>query len=664
MLAIYARLSQDKGDNISSIENQIYFGKEYAKKLNLSYKIYQDVGVSGTLPIEQRSALLSMMEDILSKKITDVYAYEQSRLERNTETWRSLCLFFKENNIKLHFNNGEFNYDSPDGFLNSNILSIFNSFFVKLTKQKIVNALQKNIENGKVHASPPFGYTKDSNKFLIINEEESEIVKRIYAMSLEGKGTDKIAEILNLEEVPTAYSKLEKGGIYKVRDKYNPNLITEKKKSDAKWRGRTIQGIIKNTIYKGQRFWRGNYYPAPSIFDEVYWQKVNANLQKNRNNTGKKVEHKYLLKGIIKCNCGRNMYGRSRVSKRDHTYICSSRRYKGENCGNRAINIDKIENLIWEHFFIRKELLNMLNQAPNERDKLLESLIKDKEIIENKINESQREKTNLIRNVAKGNLKDEDVKDEVERIENDINRLNLEKSQYDSRIADVQNFESLIVETRTDFENFSKDVDFDTKRSLIHKYVEKIIVAYDDGKEHKNGHKFPPYTYHIQIEFKNGIVKENYIYNVKNDIIVSLRDRAFKLLTENGIVEAMNSDMIDKSIILLSDGTILLKPFWGKDNCTDILDNTIIPYGDVRTWNVKKVVDFYTLNKTWFCKESGINILTENKTDKSYQWLVKNYKNYKDKPLIEWVTFLFEALKYNDNGLLVSKRKTKSKFKE
>jgi len=663
MLAIYARISQDKGDNISSIENQIHFGKEYAKKLNLSYKVYQDVGVSGTLPIEQRSALLNMMEDILSGEITDVYAYEQSRLERNTTTWGSLCLFFKENNIKLHFNSGEFNFDSPDSFLNSGILSVFNSFFVKLTQQKIVNALQKNIENGKVHASPPFGYTKDSNKFLIINEEESRIVKRIYAMSLEGKGTDKIAEILNLEGVSTAYSKLEKGGVYKVRDRYNPTIITEKKKSDAKWRGRTIQGIIKNTIYKGQRFWRGNYYSVPAIFDEVYWQKVNENLQKNRNNTGKKVEHKYLLKGIIKCNCGRNMYGRSRVSKRDHTYICSSRRYKGENCGNRAINIDKIEKIIWEHFFIRKELLELLNNSSGSQNEILENLKQEESLLDKKIEDNQKSRSNLVRAISNGVINDEDARDEISKIKENLAKYSLDKTLIASRVADVQNFESLLVDTRTDFENFSKDVDFETKRNLIHKYVEKIIVAYDNGREHKNGFKYPPYTYHIQIEFKNGIVKENYIYNVKNDIIVSFRDKAFKLLTENGIVETMDSDMIDKSIILLSNGKFLYKPFLEKDNCRYILDNTIIPHGDLRTWNVKKVVDFYTVNMTWLCKESGINILTENKTTESYQWSVTNYKNYQDRPLIEWVTFLFEALNYK-NLLVTPKAKSKSKPKE
>ncbi|WP_295230339.1 recombinase family protein [uncultured Chryseobacterium sp.] len=664
MLAIYARVSQDKDDEKNSIETQIALGKTYAQTKGLSYEIYEDNGVSGTLEIEKRPALYELVKDIASKKITHVFSYDQSRLERNNAVWSTLYLLFQRDDIKLYFyNTGDFDFLEDKNFLMSNMLSIFNSFYVKLTKKKVVTALQRNVEAGKVHASPPFGYTKDSNKTLIINEKESKIVERIYQMSLEGKGTDKIAEILNLEEVPTAYSKLAKGGVYKVRDKYNPNLITEKKKSDAKWRGRTIQGIIKNTIYKGQRFWRGNYYPAPAIFDEVYWQKVNENLQNNRNNTGKKVEHKYLLKGIIKCNCGRNMYGRSRVNKRDHTYICSSRRYKGENCGNRAINIDKIEKIIWEHFFIRKELLELLNNSSGSQNKILEELKQEESLLDKKIEDNHKSRNNLVRAISNGVINDEDAKDEINKIKENLAKYTVNKALIASRVADVQNFESLLVDTRTDFENFSRDVDFDTKRNLIHKYVERIIVVYDDGREYKNGVKYPPYTYHIQIEFKNGIVKENYIYNVKNNIIMSLRDRTFKLLTGNGIVETMDSDMIDKSIIPLSNGKFLLKPFLGKDNCTYILDNTIIPHGDLRTWDVKKIVDFYTLNKTWLCKESGINILTENKTDESYQWFVRNYKNYQDKPIIEWVTFLFESFNYNDL-LVASKARIKSKLKE
>ena len=37
-------------------------------------------------------------------------------------------------------------------------------------------------------------------------------------------------------------------------------------------------------------------------------------------------------------------------------YACGSKRNKKTNCGSRAINIDVIENFIWQRFFADKEL--------------------------------------------------------------------------------------------------------------------------------------------------------------------------------------------------------------------------------------------------------------------------------------------------------------------
>ncbi|WP_337084888.1 recombinase family protein [Elizabethkingia anophelis] len=649
MLAIYARVSQDKDDNQNSIETQVDLGKRYADKLGLNYDIYADNNISGTLEIENRPELFRMLQDIASEKITHIFAYDQSRLERNNVVWSNLYMLFQKNSIKLYFQaDGDFDFESDSNFLTSNILSVFNSFYVKLTKKKVITALQRNVENGKVHAKPPFGYDKDENKLLIINNKESEIVKRIYKMSLEGKGTDKIAEILNYEGVLTAYSKLEKGGVYKIRDRYNPNIVIEKKKSDAKWRGRTIQGIIKNTIYMGKRSWKGKFYPAPAIFDEVYWQKVNENLKKNRNNTGKKVEHKYLLKGIIKCGCGKNMYGRSRVNKRDHTYICSSRRYKGESCGNKSINIDKIENLIWENFFIRKELLELLNNSSDNQNSLLEHIKQEEALLDQRIINLKKNKSNLIKAISNNIITDDDAKSEINNINNSLIKHSQDKISLASRIVDIRNFKSLIIDTRADFEAFSADVDFDTKRTLINKYIERIIISYDNGKKLQNGNTLPKHIYYIQIEFKNNIIKENYIYNIKNNVIISLRDSKFKLLSNEGIVDALDFTTLGKVLMRLSNGKVITKPIIGKDNQTIILSNTIIPYGDAKLWSIQNIVDFYTLNTTWLSEKTGINIITENKNLKSYQLLVKEYCNYKNKPLIDWVTFLYKTFGYND----------------
>lgn len=635
MLAIYVRVSQDKDDEKNSIETQISLGRAYAQTIGLEYEIYEDNGISGTLEIEKRPALYELVQDVASKKITHVFAYDQSRLERNNAVWSTLCFLFQKDDINLFFqNSGEFDFSLDTNFLTSNMLSIFNSFYVKLTKKKVITALQRNVEAGKVHASPPFGYTKDSNKLLIVDKEEAKIVERIYAMSLEGKGTDKIAEILNLEGILTAYNKLEKGGIYKIRDRYNHSIITERKKSDAKWRGKTIQGIIKNTIYKGERIWRGKLYYAPAIIDEVYWQKVNDNLQNNRNNTGKKVEHKYLLKGIIKCHCGKNMYGRSRVSKRDHTYICSSRRNKVENCGSRAINIDKIENLIWEHFFIREELLKLLNEASNSGDEVLEKLFIEKELLEKKLQDNEKGKQNLMKFIVGGAITMDDAKTQLEQIKNNTSKIRIEISEIVLRISNFKDFERLVVETKEDFKQYTLETDFEVKRNLVHRYIEKIIVAYNETTEFPN-------CYSLEIGFKNEIVREKYFFRVKDGYLFSFRDRAIRKLVDSEIQYIVSFEDMNEQCLHTQKG-ILLKPHFDHGDSLEFIKNTFIPYGEIRSWTLEKVIEFYDLNPHWLCNDSGLNIYALDKSSPVYEWFVENYSNYKGKGIKEWFIILFE----------------------
>ncbi|GAK99682.1 hypothetical protein JCM19314_3727 [Nonlabens ulvanivorans] len=56
-----------------------------------------------------------------------------------------------------------------------------------------------------------YGYTKDENKYVIIDEEEAEVVREMYKMCLEGKGTRAIATILNERGVKTRYQKMPEG---------------------------------------------------------------------------------------------------------------------------------------------------------------------------------------------------------------------------------------------------------------------------------------------------------------------------------------------------------------------------------------------------------------------------------------------------------------------
>jgi DNA invertase Pin-like site-specific DNA recombinase len=195
MLAIYTRISKDRKDQVST-DNQAERGKALAKVLKIGYKIYEDKGVSGTSDIKDRPSLFSLLQDIEARIITKVYCYDQSRLERQPEVRFVLLNKFAKYEIDLYYESGKVK-DDPDTKLIGGINSVVNNYFVQITKIKIKMALSSNAEKGKVHAIPPFGYYKDDNNKYAIDNEYSQVVKDIYALSLDGVGTNKIAEVLN-----------------------------------------------------------------------------------------------------------------------------------------------------------------------------------------------------------------------------------------------------------------------------------------------------------------------------------------------------------------------------------------------------------------------------------------------------------------------------------
>jgi len=360
MLGIYCRISKEKEQGKDrSINEQRLSGIELADKLGVEYEVYIDEGVSGTLAIKERPALFKLVQDTIDNKINMFYYYDASRLEREPETYLYLTNLFIKKNIRCYTNNGELDF-SAETVAFGTIMSALNKLSVEITKQKVKSVLKRNAENGKVHAIAPYGYKKGENNLMVIDDAQAEIIKRIYALSLSGVGTIKIASILNKENIPTAYNLIAKGGTLSVKNKYT-NKITTRDKSKIVWSGGTIQRILTNTTYKGIRTFAGVDYDCPAIFDKHYWQKVNDNLKNNSNTSGVSTEHKYLLKGLLRCGrCGRNYYGRTRISKRDNYYTCSSKRITNHNCRNRSINIDVLDDIIWSRFIGDGKLLHFI----------------------------------------------------------------------------------------------------------------------------------------------------------------------------------------------------------------------------------------------------------------------------------------------------------------
>ena len=512
MLAIYCRISQEKLEGKDrSINDQKLLGIDLAKSLSLSYEVYIDEGISGTKDIKDRPAFASMLDDIADGKITHVYAYDQSRLERSPETRFVFKRLLKENDVLLYTDNGLVDTESDEGEMMGDFLSIINQYYARITARKIKSVLKRNAKEGKAHAKVmPFGYTKNEGGYLVINEEEAGIVKEVYSKSLAGIGSSTIKNWLNDSGIPTKYNTM--GGTLTTINRFTGKK-TVKAKKDIIWSDKQVQDMLRNPIYKGKRKWGKEYYDCPAIFEADYWQKVNDNLPKNKKHSGKKVDHLYLLKGLLECGaegCGRNMYGRKRVNLKDNAYICSSKRIPTENCGSRGINIDYLEDMIFSRFLKGDRLLDLVKNSleTEENQNRVVELRKAIAGIQKELKSLGEQRKKAIRLTLMDEISENDIEPELKRIRQRVGDKELELNELKKELEFLSKGAKITADIKTDIDSIRDNIPFNTKRDLIHKYLRRIVVSYWEAiGEHV-----------IKIHFNIPIRTEEFVTNRKGKI--------------------------------------------------------------------------------------------------------------------------------------------------
>ena len=459
MLAIYTRLSKEDADS-TSIENQLREGKFFAKDNGFNdIKIYNEgQGISGGAEIKDRPQLFKLLQDIIDNEIKTVWFRNQNRLERNSTTWHIFTTEAKKHKVDIYFNDKLFDFENPQDNLFGTITSALNQYQKDLQSAQTKRTLKDNAREGRVWSVVAYGYKSD-NGFLAIDELEAEVVKEIYNLSLSGVGTLTIANRLNEKGIATRKNKI--------------------------FRPHTILTIIKNSIYKGERLFSNEIFDCPIIIEPNLWQQVNDNLKNNRNNSGKRVEHKYLLKGLLKCGiCERNYYGRKRLTGKDNSYICSSRRHKDLACYNKGIFIPFLEELIWGQLFTKSLFLNAYQDfiSNNDNDSKVSDIKKEIDDIDIKIYKNNK-KINKLLDLL---LDDEQelnaeskklIKSKINPIEIENNTL---KEKRKNNIDDIEQFEnyndsSMLELLNRDYLNPS----FNTKKELINSFIKNIIITFD-----------------------------------------------------------------------------------------------------------------------------------------------------------------------------------------
>ena len=207
---LYLRLSRDDelmGES-NSITNQRRLLEEYANKNGfVPYESIADDGYSGTKG--DRPGWQEVIARIEAGEVSTLIVKDSSRMFRDYLRAGLYREMFREKGVRLiAINDGVDTALGDDDF--TPFREILAEWYARDTSKKIKSVLGAKGRGGNPLTNvPPYGFRKDPDdkNRLVIDEPAADIVRRIYRLTIEGKGPYQIARILHgvtgIIKVPT-----------------------------------------------------------------------------------------------------------------------------------------------------------------------------------------------------------------------------------------------------------------------------------------------------------------------------------------------------------------------------------------------------------------------------------------------------------------------------
>lgn len=247
--ALYERLSRDdelSGESNSIVNQKIMLENYAAQNGFTNIRHYTDDGYSGGN--FERPAWKQLVADIESGKVRTVIAKDMSRIGRDyLQTGFYTEILFRENGVRfIAITNGvDSNIKGSGEF--APFLNIMNEWYIRDCSRKQKAAFKARGMSGKhVSNNCIYGYKKDpENKdHWLIDEEAAAVVRRIFNLSIEGKGPGQIARILMNDKVerPSYYFGTRNIGIQK-------NTFDRNRPYD--WNCTTVMTMLARPEYMG-----------------------------------------------------------------------------------------------------------------------------------------------------------------------------------------------------------------------------------------------------------------------------------------------------------------------------------------------------------------------------------------------------------------------------
>ena len=352
---LYERLSRDdelQGES-NSISNQKQMLEDFARRNGLPNPThFTDDGISGTR--FDRPGFLAMMEEVEAGRVEAIVIKDMSRLGRDYLKVGQVMEVLRQRGVRLiAINDGVDSLKGDDDF--TPFRNIMNEFYARDTSRKIRSVFKSKGMSGKhLTGTVIYGYLWDEKReHWLVDEEATEVVRRIFSLTLEGYGPYQIACKLSADriEIPVVHLARFNEGVNRskpVKDPYgwgSSTIVNILKKRE--YLGHTINFKTrkhfkdKKSHYVSEDEWTIFENTHEAIIDQQTFdlvQKIRSNVRRYPNGWGEAAP----LTGLLYCaDCGGKMYvHRTNNGKRISQYTCSN--YTKVPCGTLCLTQHRI----------------------------------------------------------------------------------------------------------------------------------------------------------------------------------------------------------------------------------------------------------------------------------------------------------------------------------
>ncbi|MBP3555849.1 MAG: DUF4368 domain-containing protein [Clostridia bacterium] len=497
--ALYCRLSRDdelQGES-NSITNQKSILEKYAKENGFkNTRFFVDDGYSGTN--FARPAFSQIMELAEQGQIETIIVKDHSRLGRNRLVVGQL-LEEEFDQLGVRYIAILDNIDTAQGL--SDFLPVqdwFNEMHAKNTSQKVREVFRHKGESGiPLTTTPPYGYLKnpENPKEWIIDEPAAEVVRKIFALCVEGYGPTKIANILTKEQIPTpsehwAGQGIKCGNLPSVCGRWAQtcvaDILEKQEYVGDTVNFRTTRKSFKNKekVMRPEEDWKIFENTHPAIIDrETFTLVKELRKHKRRPTREGKIS---MFSGLLFCHdCGEKMYycTAKKFTHDQNWFTCSTARKNKGACSGHFIREVYVEQAVLESMkrvfwyvqcFEKKFAKQMQEKSIDEQRKDLSRKRRELEKMEKRITELDTLFLRIYEDNAGGKLSDERFElmsktYEAEQAEKKLlaQTLRIELDETKQKTDELEKFISKVKKI-TEIKELTPE--------LVHEFISKIVV--------------------------------------------------------------------------------------------------------------------------------------------------------------------------------------------